>query len=501
MYDYNDDNFDDIEFDNIEDIDFDSIEDMDFDSFEFEENDIHTSNNGEQYVNKKEYYESTNSGFYSDIEVIDTTHMNENFDNLDNNENVKASPYEKSQYITNLQDILDENKLTDVNNEANHIDMINVTGQDFSNNKSNYKVQVEDLQGNNIESKQENITRREIKQDIRQEKVSQYEDETNSNLIQELEILQENNIEEHKIQEIELSQEKNNVIDNKRQEVDFLQDNDNLLNNKIELTQENKTIGNNNELEEQQEFVIKEQIQLENEFVDKKATKKLKKEKNKVQNKRPRFKVLAMSACAFILVGCAAFFAIKNISLDKQGSIIKSPFNTPARKDGSQDSDEAVDYNKGEIKDNAYVNSWTKMKLDFPKEYHSVGEEYYMIYNSSNTECGLYLTDDKGNYIINLFSDIVDTDKDVKGFLKNKSVQVLETNCIYKYEVEKEEEINIAGKKHYVMHYKGDANGVKIEQSYYAYQIGDKVSTIIISIINSTPEKNNKFAELFVKSK
>ena len=96
---------------------------------------------------------------------------------------------------------------------------------------------------------------------------------------------------------------------------------------------------------------------------------------------------------------------------------------------------------------------------------------------------------------------MVDEDNDVKGFLKNKSIQVLETNCIYKHEMEKEETINIAGKEHYVMHYKGDANGVKIEQSYYACQIGNKVSTIIISIINSTPEKNNKFAELFVKSK
>ena len=497
MYNYNDDNFDDIEFDNIEDIDFDSIEDMDFDSFEFEENDIHTSNSGEQYVNKEEYYESANSSFYSDIEVIDTTHMNENFDNSENG-NVKVSPYEKSQYKTNLQDILDENKINDenklndvnklngiyneVNNKTNNKDIINITEKDFSNNKSNYKVQVEELQENFIEGKQENIIRREIKQDIqeqkgneikqdiRQEMISQTDDETTSDLIHDLQIFEVNEIEEQKIQEIELSQEKNNIT------------------------------SNHYELEEQK-FDIKEQTQPENEFVDKKVEKSLKKEKNKVQNKRPRFKVLAMSACICILVGCATIFAIKNVPLDKQDNKLKSPLKTSTRKDGSQDSDEAVAYNKGEIKDNVYVNSWTNMKLDFPKEYHSVEEEFYMIYNSSGTECGLYLTDDKGNYIINLFSDMVDEDNDVKGFLKNKSIQVLETNCIYKHEMEKEETINIAGKEHYVMHYKGDANGVKIEQSYYACQIGNKVSTIIISIINSTPEKNNKFAELFVKSK
>ena len=267
MYNYNDDNFDDIEFDNIEDIDFDSIEDMDFDSFEFEENDIHTSNSGEQYVNKEEYYESANSSFYSDIEVIDTTHMNENFDNSENG-NVKVSPYEKSQYKTNLQDILDENKINDENklndvnklngiyNEANNKDIINITEKDFSNNKSNYKVQVEELQENFIEGKQENIIRREIKQDIqeqkgneikqdiRQEMISQTDDETTSDLIHDLQIFEVNEIEEQKIQEIELSQEKNNIT------------------------------SNHYELEEQ-EFDIKEQTQPENEFVDKKVEKSL----------------------------------------------------------------------------------------------------------------------------------------------------------------------------------------------------------------------------------
>ena len=246
---------------------------MDFDSFEFEANDIRTSNSGEQYVNKEEYYESANSSFYSDIEVIDTTHMNENFDNSENG-NVKVSPYEKSQYKTNLQDILDENKINDENklndvnklngiyNEANNKDIINITEKDFSNNKSNYKVQVEELQENFIEGKQENIIRREIKQDIqeqkgneikqdiRQEMISQTDDETTSDLIHDLQIFEVNEIEEQKIQEIELSQEKNNIT------------------------------SNHYELEEQK-FDIKEQTQPENEFVDKKVEKSLKKEKNR----------------------------------------------------------------------------------------------------------------------------------------------------------------------------------------------------------------------------
>ena len=145
------------------------------------------------------------------------------------------------------------------------------------------------------------------------------------------------------------------------------------------------------------------------------------------------------------------------------------------------------------------------MQLDIPEGFKETTDEFYNTFNTETTECGLYLMDEKGDSIVNIFSDLTDTDVGnanndidiVKNFLNNKCQLLADSKGYNKFQKIKETTMTIAGKEHYVIYYNVVENGINIVQSYYAYKIEDKVETIIISCVGGKEEVNDKLVSLY----
>ena len=244
--------------------------------------------------------------------------------------------------------------------------------------------------------------------------------------------------------------------------------------------------------------------------VDKKAKKKSADKKEKKDRKKSKSKVVLVIVLIIVILGAASVFAINqgiiNTSKIADSNLVKKIINIKDdKKDNNSQKEEKVAYTKGKINGDIYENSWSGMQLTIPKGFWEVTEEFYNTYSTETTECGLYLMNARGDSIVNIFSDLVDTDKEntkndkeiVKNYLEKKCQILSESNGFSKFVKSSDTTMNIAGKEHYVVHYDAEANGIKIAQSFYARKIDEKVETIIITYIGGKANDNDNIVRLF----
>ena len=499
--------FEDIDFENIEDIDFDSIEDIDFENIEEFD-----------YENT----ETTNKNNYEDVDFeeinVEESNSDDYYEKLKRSYDINNDEKEESEYNYTSDYDFDEDYIQDNNSVNDNYDNINNYENDNDEHNDSYEA-----------SNYYNIDRKSTIHTYKESEDEELEDEkSEESFYSDMEVIDTSymneDLEEDDVKKSVSPYENSEYKTNLQDIID--------MQNKAKQIDENDVIKEEKETKEDiQKDIVAEKDKVEEKKEEKKEEKNKKEKKSSKQKKdknkknidkidktkkksKSKVKIVLVVLCVICIFGGGSLVLAKmniinvpilNTVADKSINKIKALTvgnnKKNKAKEGKQKEKKVIKYTKGKIDNNVYVNEWSGMKLSLPKGFHNMSEEFYQTYNTDTTECGLYLTDDKGDYIVNIFSDMVDTENDVKTFLYNKSAQLLESNGIYKYKVASENTAVIAGKEHYALHYIGNANGVTLGQSYYGCQIGDKISTIIITFVNGNAANNDKYANLFIENK
>lgn len=490
MYDPEKFDFDNIDEINIDDINVDDIDIEEIDSFDFEDMDIETNENHSFYNKDRQ----------------NTIHTYKEMDYLENedNEDIEEIDVSNIGYNQNLDDLLNEYKSMDESQRDVSQEFIQLEKEpqqeaiqetvNYSNDFQQERKPIRRAIGRRNE--QDNIQQAESNIKADYGTIPELESE-----MQQVDVTPAYNIETENINSIYKLESEN--IDTKNNNQDY-----NIDSRNINKAQENIRIEEEKR-EKKPEETLSEELKIKNEEdKNKKLDDKSFDKKEKKVKKKSKVKGLLVVAIIIIVIGAGAVFANKSEIIDL--SFIKNNVNfsilNHKKSDGKNDSSsKAVAYTKGKVKGNTYENSWSGMQLDIPEGYKEATDEFYNTFNSETTECGLYFMNEKGDSIVNIFSDLIDTDVEnanndmdiVKKFLNNKCQLLAESNGYNKFKKIKETTMTIAGKEHYVIHYNVIANGVNIVQSYYAYKIEDKVETIIISCVGGKAEANDKLVSLY----
>lgn len=492
MYDPEKFDFDNIDEINIDDINVDDIDIEEIDSFDFEDLDIDTNENHSFYnkdrqntihtYKETDYLEDEEN---EDTEEIDVSNVgyNKNLDELFNEYKSMDNP---------LQEVIQES-LQHENEPQQEVN------QELVNSSNNFQQETRTIRrAIGRRNEQDNI--QQVKPNIRADYGTIPELEGESQQVDEkIAYNIETNIVTENINSIHKLESENIENNNQDYNIDFRNINKNQEN--IRSEEEKR--------EKKPEDILSEKLNIKDEEEkNKKLDDKSSDKKEKRVKKKSKVKGLLVAAIIIIGIGAGVVFAIKSeiIDLSLIKDKVKLSFNDDKKSENKNNpSPKKVAYTKGKVKGNIYENSWSGMQLDIPEGFKETTDEFYNTFNTETTECGLYLMDEKGDSIVNIFSDLTDTDVGnanndidiVKNFLYNKCQILADSKGYNKFQKIKETTMTIAGKEHYVIYYNVVANGLNIVQSYYAYKIEDKVEIIIISCVGGKEEVNDKLVSLY----
>ena len=155
-----------------------------------------------------------------------------------------------------------------------------------------------------------------------------------------------------------------------------------------------------------------------------------------------------------------------------------------------------TEFGTGELVDNVYTNKWSNVKITLPEGYTNKDEQAYKQYTTEFMSCGLYVENQEGESIVNLYVDLKNDDGTFteEAYLEENKANYTD----YGMEITNStsnEKVSISGKEYTCMHLTAKSGTVTLTQSIYVRKDGDKACVFMVTSKGENADKNKGIIE------